>query len=130
MKAKRSALAVAVTALLVAAACGGSSSTAPASNGNTTTGGGGTTQTPLNTINATNQNTFDPNSLTIGVGGTVTWAFAGTGHNVTFNTVVGRPADIGGSNASVSIARTFGTTGTFGYQCTIHSGMTGTIIVQ
>jgi plastocyanin len=128
MTTKRAAFAMCATVLVLVAACGGGS-TAPANN---STGGGnntGGTTTPLNTINATNSNTFDPNSLTIGVGGTVTWAFAATAHNVIFDAVAGRPADIGGSNASASIARTFATPGTFTYQCTIHAGMSGTVIV-
>jgi plastocyanin len=51
-------------------------------------------------------------------------------HNVTFIIVNGRPADISGSNANTTIARTFATAGTFGYVCTLHAGMTGTVIVQ
>jgi plastocyanin len=131
MMTKRSTFAMCAALLVCVAACGGGGgSTAPANNGNGSNNTGGSTSTPLNTVNATNSNTFDPNSISIGVGGTITWAFAATGHNVTFNAVAGRPADIGGSNSSTNISRTFGTIGTFGYQCTLHPGMTGTVIVQ
>ena len=64
------------------------------------------------------------------VGTTVNFTFESTGHNVTFNIVNGRPADISGTNSNTTIARTFATAGTFGYVCTLHAGMTGTVSVQ
>ena len=79
-------------------------------------------------IAATTGNQFTPASATIAVGGTATWAIAGSTHTVTFS-AANAPASIAAtSNASVS--RTFGTAGTFAYVCTIHAGMTGSILVQ
>jgi plastocyanin len=129
---RRSVFAACATLLLIAPACsGGGGSTAPATNNGTGTGtGSGASQVPANTVIARAASNFDPSSLTVAVGTTVSFVFEATGHNVTFNAVNGRPADIGGSTMNTTITRTFGTAGSFGYQCTIHPGMTGTVIVQ
>jgi len=134
---KRSVFAFCATILFAAAACGGGGTTAPATNtggnntgGNNTGGTGGNTTVPSNTVDATSTDTFTPSSLTVTVGTSVDFVFLSVGHNVVFNAVAGRPADIPGTNSSVTISRTFSTAGTFPYQCTIHGGMTGTIIVQ
>ncbi len=79
-------------------------------------------------VNATLSNTFSPSSVDIAAGGIVTWNFA-TQHNVTFNVAVGAPADIP-TTSSGSAGATFTTAGTFNYQCTIHAGMTGVVIVH
>ena len=72
--------------------------------------------------------TFTPASVTIAVGGTVTWTNDDSApHNVTSNT--------GAFPASPTLtpgqvfSHTFTTAGTFGYNCTFHSGMNGTVIV-
>ncbi|HEU4799858.1 MAG TPA: plastocyanin/azurin family copper-binding protein [Gemmatimonadales bacterium] len=80
-------------------------------------------------VTATNGLTFNPASVQVATGGEVTWEFEATGHNVTFDAVAGAPADIGGSNADVSISRTFAAAGTFPYVCTIHPGMSGSVQV-
>ena len=105
----------------VAGACGGSgsdSTTGPNNNG----GGGSEVQAGADAQ-------FSPNTITVAVGGTVTWVFGGLTHNVTFAQVAGVPGDIG-SSVNTSISRTFNTAGTFTYQCTLHPGMTGTVKVQ
>ena len=121
-------------ALVCVAACGKSGSTAPATNnpGNGTPPpvGGDGNPPPANTVDATTSDTFDPSSLSVSVGTVVSFVFASTGHNVTFDAVAGRPPDITGSNSNTTITRTFSTAGTFTYQCTIHSNMTGSITVQ
>jgi plastocyanin len=74
-------------------------------------------------------NFFNPSSLTIAVGDTVTWqnASGGMSHNVTANN---------GSFASTTAAaftfsHTFNAAGTFNYTCTVHgASMSGTITVQ
>lgn len=72
------------------------------------------------------QVTFSPNPAHISVGGTVTWTFAAIPHTVNFSDP-GAPANVAAmSNASES--RTFLTSGTFAYVCTIHAGMSGSVV--
>ena len=71
---------------------------------------------------------FSPQSVDIAVNGTVTWNnTSGVIHNVNF--AAGSISDIG-DHSSGSTARTFGSVGTFDYQCTLHAGMTGTVVVH
>jgi plastocyanin len=81
------------------------------------------------TVNATPAIAFNPTPVNIAQGGTVTFAFGSVAHNVYFDAAAGAPADIPGSNASANISRTFMTPGTYVYNCHIHPGMTGTIVV-
>ncbi|MEI2721073.1 MAG: plastocyanin/azurin family copper-binding protein [Gemmatimonadales bacterium] len=80
-------------------------------------------------IQATTNSTFSPSDKTVTAGATVRWGFASLGHRVVFDAVAGRPADILGVNTNTVIARTFTTVGDFGYECTIHPGMRGTVHV-
>lgn len=69
---------------------------------------------------------FDPSSSTIAAGGEVTWTWGGSvDHNVTFATGTNSATQTAGT-----FSRTFATAGSYPYQCTIHPGMDGTIIVQ
>jgi len=80
-------------------------------------------------VAATLAATFDPGTVDIAVGGTVTWQFQSLAHNVTFASTTGVPNHIGNStNASVS--RTFNTAGAFSYICTLHGGMNGSVVVH
>jgi plastocyanin len=126
-----------VACLAILASCGGSSSTAPYNGGGTTPppgNGGGTTSpgcTPGNgTVCLVDGNRFDPSTLTIGVGGTVTFNnVSGTTHNVTFTTT-GSPDNVA-DFASGTHAVTFSTAGTYNYHCTIHgASMSGVVVVQ
>lgn len=114
-----------VVSLVSSAACGGSGtsySTPP-----TSTPSGPATAA---TVDATAGLAFVPATVNLIVGGTVTFAFGSVGHNVYFdNDPAGAPANITGSNASVSISRTFNTAGTYNYYCHIHPGMKGTVVV-
>ena len=83
------------------------------------------------TVNATSANAFTPANVAIGVGGTVTFAFGDVAHNVFFdNSPAGAPDAIPGTNANMSAARTFTTPGTFEFDCHIHPGMKGTVLVS
>ncbi|MEX2180521.1 MAG: hypothetical protein WD771_00625 [Gemmatimonadaceae bacterium] len=67
---------------------------------------------------------FSPSGVAVIAGGTVTWS-NGTGvdHNVTFSGVSNALANGG------QYVRSFPNIGTFGYNCTIHSEMTGSVQV-
>jgi len=70
---------------------------------------------------------FNPSTLTIAVGETVTWILTNGTHTVVSD-------DGSWQSGSLSTGGTFShqfdTAGEFGYKCGIHSSMTGTIIVQ
>lgn len=70
---------------------------------------------------------FNPSSSTIAAGGEVTWTWdpASSGHNVTFATGPNSATQTTGT-----FSRTFTTSGSYPYECTIHPGMDGTIIVE
>jgi plastocyanin len=74
-------------------------------------------------------NTFTPPQITVARAGTVTWTFGTRTHNVTFATATGAPANVPNSS-NAQVARTFNTAGTFAYECTLHTGMTGSVVVQ
>jgi plastocyanin len=122
---------ICVVCVLSSACSGGGGSTAPANTG-TGTGNGtgsGTSTVPANTVIARAGSSFDPSTLTVAVGTSVNFTFETTAHNVTFDAVNGRPADIG-TTSSATVARVFSTAGAFTYRCTIHPGMTGTVTAQ
>lgn len=124
------------TLLLVLAtvSCGGS--TAPGGGGG---GGGGGGTCPVGIFCATISNTFSPTARTVAVGATVAWRNDGnTGHNVTWDDATGRNAalqgdgtgDISNLDVGVSHTRLFNTAGVYGFHCTIHPGMNGTLTVN
>jgi plastocyanin len=123
----RTRLTSALTALaaLMLAACGGG-------DGDGYGGGGGPTDPPpaANTIVGTASLTFSPATLTVDAGEVVTFAFRDVPHNVFFEEETGAPTDIDGANTNVSVERTFATAGTFRYDCHIHPGMRGSVVVR
>lgn len=112
---------------------GGETSGLTNGNGN----GNGTNPLAANSVNV-GDNFFNPESVTVSTGTTVTWTWIGatdpyTGvgpntHTVTFNDGVGSS----GAKSSGTQTRQFNETGTFGYFCIIHGPavMSGTIVVQ
>jgi len=89
------------------------------------------TTTAATTVVRVTNNTFLPDAVTIQQGDSVAWQWQGTtaAHNITFAATAGKPADAADRTAGV-VWRTFGTAGTFTYQCTNHAGMTGTVTVN
>ena len=116
--------------ILTVAGCGGDSGTNGGGDSGTN-GGGGTTPVMTTSVTVSND-VFNPASIQVSPGATVTWTWAGgspEGHNVTF--------------ASSAVSAPSGTqmTGMFqvvmpmapavyNYQCTIHAGMDGSVTVQ
>jgi plastocyanin len=89
----------------------------------------GTVNPTSASVAASNDNSFSPSSVTIAPGGSVTWSFGSVQHNVQFRGGTGVPSSIGNS-ASTQASRTFESAGTFDYECTLHGGMNGTVVVQ
>lgn len=135
--------------LAIALSCAGSGSTSPngssnssgGSNGssggyNTGNGGDAAAACSANTF-CLRASTFDPTSLTVTVGTTVTWANnSGVTHNVVFTNPTaaksvgtGPSGDIGQTSSGTQ-ARSFATAGTYAFHCTIHAGMDGSVTVQ
>ena len=114
-----------VLASAVLVACGGGSN--GGGGGPTGPGPGPAPSTRTVTLGAAS---FSPASTTLALNGTVTWVNSSAiEHNVTFAAAAGAPENIP-NHTSGSTPRTFGTAGTFNYQCTIHAGMTGSVAVQ
>ncbi len=110
------------------AACG--SSTSPYGGGGGGGGGGGSTGGHLTTITVGNGLTFRPTPDTVPAGNvTFSWAAGSVNHTVTWDSGPGTlPADIGPqSTGSVVVSVQMGT---YLYHCSIHAGMSGTIVVQ
>lgn len=73
------------------------------------------------------ESSFSPGSVTINVGGTVTWTNKDVIAHTTTATGGGWNAPL---NAGATFSRVFPTAGTFDYKCTIHPAMTGSVIVK
>lgn len=121
---------VSVVGLLVFSSCSNSSSPTSSygsGSGGSSGGGSGSGGNPSPGTVDMIYTSFTPSSLTVAKGSTVTWMNQdGITHTTT--------SDAGDWDLSVpsgtSKTVAFNTAGTFKYHCTIHSYMTGTIIVQ
>ena len=69
---------------------------------------------------------FHPGTITIQAGDTVTW----TNSDGATHTATGSGFDTGNISGGSSASVTFDAAGTFAYHCSIHSTMTGTVVVQ
>jgi plastocyanin len=85
---------------------------------------------PPRTVVATNSLVFTPNTLHVNAGDQVTFSFGSVAHNVFFDAGNGAPTNIDGNNANTTVQRTFPTAGTYAYNCHIHPGMSGTVVVN
>lgn len=85
-------------------------------------GGSATVTTP--------DDAFSPRAVTIIAGGSVTWQFSETTHNVTFSGAAPPGGSIPNQQPGNAVTRSFPTAGSYSYECTRHSGMTGTVQVQ
>jgi plastocyanin len=73
---------------------------------------------------------FSPTTLNVPVGAVVNFHISGDPHNAIFDkSVPGVPADIN-IVTNVVMSRTFTRVGTFPYDCTVHPGMSGQIVVH
>ncbi len=91
--------------------------------------GGGAPPPASASVTATAASTFDPTSVTIRTGGSVTWTFVATPeHNVTFTGAAPTGGNIGNTSGT-SVSRTFPNAGAYPYNCTLHAGMNGTVNV-
>lgn len=76
-----------------------------------------------------NANTFTPQTLVVALNANVTYSFGSRVHNVTYGSTAGAPTNIPNtSNADVD--RMYTTVGDFSYDCTLHAGMTGEVLVR
>jgi plastocyanin len=76
-------------------------------------------------------NSFSPQSVVIGSGGTVTWTWnsGGVQHNVTYTSgPTPRPTN-SGTKGTGDHSNTITIVGQYGYACTLHAGMTGSVTV-
>jgi len=69
---------------------------------------------------------FSPQTVTIAVGKSVRW----TNKDAVQHNATGANFGTGNLNTNESATVQFNSAGTFEYQCTLHSGMTGTVVVQ
>jgi plastocyanin len=110
----RPALIAVAAALALGCSGGDNNPTQPSSNNGSTV--------------AVVNNQFNPATITVPVGSTVTWQWnsGGVTHNVTF-----QDGTTSGDMSSGSFPRTFQAAGNFPYLCTIHGslGMTGVVNV-
>ena len=73
---------------------------------------------------------FSPVTITIAQGASVTWQIVGNTHNVTFGTNKPTGGDAPNATPGSTVTRTFATADPYPYECTLQSGMVGTVVVQ
>jgi plastocyanin len=71
---------------------------------------------------------FTPADIQVSPGATVTWTWADGPHNVTFPS--GSIADSPDQSTGTFATAMPTTPGTYPYSCTLHSGMSGSVLVQ
>jgi plastocyanin len=130
MAIRRGLLVTAVAlAVLALAACSTTSEPTTTTGAGTTTTTAGTTTTADSSTTVTIRNfAFEPGTLTVTVGTTVTWVNDdGATHTVTAD---GGAFDSGRLANGATFQFTFDEVGDFTYHCSLHSTMQGTISVK
>ena len=106
--------------LVIAVSCGGDATASTAAP-----------PEPAATVSAGPSLNFSPKTVAIVAGGSVTFDFGAVAHNVYFDgQPPGAPANITGLNENTSKKLIFSTPGTYVYNCHIHPGMQGTVVVS
>ncbi len=120
------ALSVLLMVGLLAASCGGvttaTTSSAVTTAGTPTTSGGGGAAVTMKSF------AFDPATVTIKVGETVTW----TNQDSATHTVVGDNNEFKSGDLAngATFSFKFDAAGTYAYHCSIHPSMKGTVVVR
>ena len=122
-------LLLALPALAMTACGGGSHATAAQGAGSAAATGPATAQTF--TIHGTDRDQFDPGTVAAKVGTlTLTLSNGGVPHNLTFKDPALTSISTVSGAATKSAKLTFDKPGTFTFECTIHPGMVGKLIVS
>ena len=127
-------LAVALAAALSFAACGGGGGggggvTNPPAPSPSPGGGGGSADVVITIVAENGNMSFSPNPATVNAGQRVAWRnSAGTIHTATQNGGGFDTGSIDSGNTSTPIAMP--AAGTFGYHCSFHPAMVGTLTVR
>ena len=100
-----------VAALLISAGCGKKAQTT-------------TPKTSTNAVEIVNF-AFNPDTITVAAGTEVTW----TNNGNTAHTVTGTNFESGEIQPGQSYKHTFSSAGTYDYHCSIHTSMTGQVVV-
>jgi plastocyanin len=130
------AASVSTTGLVTALAQGASTINASLTAGGitktaTTTVNVSALQTSRTVIASGTGQTFDPDTVKIATGGTVTWSFPGIAHNVIWDGTAPPDGNIGAQSNGATVDRTFPSAGTYLYHCSIHgANMNGRVIVR
>lgn len=100
-------------------------------DGNPVDPGGGPADVTIQIVGDLGTNSFSPNPDTVTVGQTVSWHNAdATAHTATsFSTGAGSFGTGAISPGGTSVPKAMNTAGSFDYRCTIHTSMTGTLVV-
>jgi plastocyanin len=120
MAARRTRIPAALLVALLAAACADATEASPPPTSQPTAVG--------SLVVAVADNTFMPEVVEVAVGDTVVWDLdsARRPHDVTFSE---DPDRASGTLDSGTWSTSFDEPGTYPYQCTLHSGMTGQVVV-
>lgn len=121
-----------VVPLLLVAACGGGPGKAAAGSAASGTTAAGPANAQTVQVDGTNALTFLPSVVQAKVG-SLAVTFANTGqvpHNLVFDdSALGRTPTLNGGSKQV-LTLTLVKAGTYTFQCTIHPGMTGKVVVS